>query len=298
MDNNIIEVNEQSEVLKINKNGLVKQHNALISAKHGLTQVQMKIILSVIGKIHKDDEDFKNYCFYIKDFIDIISIDGGYEKNYTFIKESIKSIMSKPLEIKTQEGHLICNWLSGAETIENSGLVKLRFDPALKPYLLQLKEQFTIFKLDYILTLDSIYSIRIYELLKQFSNTNFRIITIEEFRHILEIPASYKISSIKDILSKAKKEIGAKTDIEFNYKLEKIGKKFNSIKFSIKDKNAKKKKKPSSDENIEKINFHELADKCLQEQKCETIKILMPYCKLCKNYCKKLEQIKHISSLS
>ena len=220
---------------------LVKQHNSLISAKHGLTQVQMKIVLAVIGKIHKNDEDFKDYCFYIKDFMDIINEEGEWQKNYAFIKESIKGILSKPLEIKTKEGHLLCNWLSGAETEENSGLVKLRFDPALKPYLLQLKEQFTMFKLEYVLLLNSIYSIRVYELLKQFLNTGFKVITIDEFKNILEIPNSYTVINIKRLLNKIKTELSEKTDIEFDYKFEKIGKKFNLIKFFIKSKENKKK---------------------------------------------------------
>lgn len=283
----------KGEIMRVNKNELVKQHNALITAKHGLTQTQMKVILAVIGKINKDDEDFKDYCFYIKDFLNLINVEAEWKENYSFIIESIKGILSKPLEIKTEKGHLLCNWLSGAETEENSGLIKLRFDPALKPYLLQLKEQFTTFKLEHILVLNSIYSIRIYELLKQFITTGFKTITIEELKRILEIPNSYKISGIKDILNTAKEELATKTDIEFSYKLEKLGRKFNSIKFTIKDKNNTKKKALSCDTDEDaQPTFQELADKCFKEQNCESVAVPMPYCKLCENYSKKLEQSK------
>lgn len=287
---NIKEV--ESQIVRVNKGDLVKQHNALIYSKHDLTQTQMKIILSVIGKIRKDDEDFKNYSFYIKDFLDIVSnTDTEWKKNYKFIVESVKGILSKPLCISTKKGHLICNWLSGVETEKDSGMITIRFDPALKPYLLQLKEQFTTFKLEHVLVLNSIYSIRIYELLKQFESTGFRAISMEEFKRILEIPNSYMLNNIKNILDRAKKEISEKTDIEFIYSLKKQGRKFASITFNIRPKAKPKAKLPGQtamEEEEKRPSNEEIAKECFaknaQNGQCSFKNSLFkpPYCKFCK----------------
>lgn len=282
-------INAGVKISRLNKENLVKQHNALISAKHKLTQTQLKIILSVVGKIQKDDEDFKDYCFYIKDFLDVINKESQWKENYSFIIESIKGILSKPLHIPTEKGDLICNWLAEAKMEKDSGLVKLRFAPSLKPYLLQLKEQFTVFKLKYILVLSSMYSIRVYELVKQFETTGFRLISIEEFKRILGIPNSYMINNVKNILNKAKKEISEKTDIEFTYSLKKQGRKYAFIKFNIKQKKSSKKRKQSEDKEEEYPSFEELAKQCSEKYgkdgHChlkETKLISLPYCKFCK----------------
>ena len=230
MDTAIDIIEQKGVKMKLSAKAVVKQHNALISAKHSLTPLQMKIICAVIGKLSEKDEDFKEYVFSIKDFF-MISGPG----NYKFFTESVKGILSKPLEIKTESGELLqCNWLAGAKS--KAGVSKIRFHPDLKPYLLQLKQQFTVLKLEYILALDSIYSIRIYELLKQFEKLGFRQMELDELRWILEIPNSYKVSNIRIILDKAREEIALKTDISFTYKFIKFGIKFGWVKFTIREK--------------------------------------------------------------
>ena len=246
----------------------------------------MKLILAVIGKLKENDKDFKDYIFSIKDFF---GMSDEVEGNYGFIRESIKGILSKPLEIKTEKGLLQCNWLSGATSTK--ALVKLRFDPELKPYLLQLKQQFTTLKLEYLLKLQSIYSIRVYELLKQFEKLGFREMELDDLRWILEIPNSYKISNIRIILDKAREEIGQKTDISFTYKFEKFGAKFGWIRFTIRNKKNKEENKiEGKEEDVERASLQELADKCFKEENCENIKITMPYCKVCENYSKKVKR--------
>jgi plasmid replication initiation protein len=286
MDN----IHVKGAIMRVNKGDLVKQHNALICSKHELTQTQMKIILAVIGKIQKEDEDFKDYCFYVKDFLDVINPDAEWKKNYNFIIESIKGILSKPLHIRTEKGDLICNWLAEADTEKDSGLVRLKFPPSLKPYLLQLREQFTTFKLEYILSLNSIYSIRIYELLKQFKSTGVRSISLEEFKRILVIPNSYKISDIKNVLNRAKEEISEKTDIEFTYTLNKPARKVTSITFYIRPKVVKLPDK-TQDQDKEDETLRppeEVAKECYErnsidgECKFKNFSFKPPYCKFCR----------------
>ncbi len=53
-------------------------------------------------------------------------------------------------------------WLASAEYFEGSGYVELEFSQKLKPFLLQLKDRFTKYQLEYALKLKKSYSIRIY----------------------------------------------------------------------------------------------------------------------------------------
>ena len=90
---------------------------------------------------------------------------------YTEIKEITKDLMSKSIEIPQADGGwLLANWISSAKYIKGEGIIDLSFSPDLKPYMLQLKNQFTSYQLSNILSLHSTYSIRLYELLKKWQH--------------------------------------------------------------------------------------------------------------------------------
>jgi hypothetical protein len=112
---------------------------------------------------------------------------------------------------------------------------------------LEIKEKFLKYRLENILNLRSGYSIRMYEILKDWLELNSRygnkaekIVSLAELREILEIPRSYKFFDIKrQILEKAKTELEKHTDILFEYEEIKSGRKVTHLKFIIKPNPAK-----------------------------------------------------------
>lgn len=70
--------------------------------------------------------------------------------------------------IKIREGKRLLQvaWLSSALHDEGTGTVILAFDPNLKPYLLDLKQNFVTYHLENIIRLKGAYSGRMYEILK------------------------------------------------------------------------------------------------------------------------------------
>lgn len=66
---------------------------------------------------------------------------------------------------------------------------------------------FTKFELEEFTTLNSSYSKTAYRLLKQFRSTGYYIVQIDEFKRLLDIPSSYKMSDItKNILDRIDNE--------------------------------------------------------------------------------------------
>src|SRR5690606_6854051 len=110
-----------------------------------------------------------------------------------------------------------------------------------RPYLLELKKQFTPFKLRNILRLRSDYSIRVYELLKQYESLKERTFSIEELRYRLHIPKDkYKLyGHLKGrVIKKTQTELAEKTDLSFTFEEKKKGNKVIGVTFFIR-KNAK-----------------------------------------------------------
>src|SRR5690606_36842431 len=115
----------------------------------------------------------------------------------------------------------------------------LQFHPNLKDFFLELKEKFTTYQLENVVRLNSVYSIRIYELLKQYERLKKREFPLEELRSVLGIePTKYKqYGHFKSkVLLGAQNEINKKTDIQFDFNEFKSGRKVIGIEFIINSK--------------------------------------------------------------
>ena len=119
----------------------------------------------------------------------------------------------------------------------------MSFDPKLKPYLLRLKREFTKCRMSIVTQFQSIYSIRIYQLLKQYKNIGFRVLNLDELKDILGIEKSqYRMfrDFNKRILKQSKKEFEKKDEsgnfkCDLTFELEKIkeGRRIARLKFII-----------------------------------------------------------------
>ena len=149
----------ESSVTQQSNNSVTKS-NVLIEANYKLTVTEQKVILYLVSQINKDDDDFKMYSLPIQHFYELLGYRGS--PKYSEMREITKNLMRKILEIKEGKKLKQMSWISYVEYDEHSGRVSLSFDPRLKPYLLQLKKEFTTYRLKNVMELKSSYSIRIY----------------------------------------------------------------------------------------------------------------------------------------
>ncbi|MBF0204900.1 MAG: replication initiation protein [Desulfamplus sp.] len=223
------------------KHTKVIKSNRLIQAKYKLTLNEQRLIFILISLINQDDKEFKTYQIRIQDFIDVFGLKSK-KNSYDEVKETTSRLLGNTLKIEEESGTLQINWLSSAKYYNNKGYVELCFDPKLKPYLLQLKEQFTTYRLEYVLHLKSIYAIRLYELLLKEYNyyrktkDNF-VFELKKLKELLGIDKKeyIKFNHFKSrVLEPAKKELQLKSDMYFEYECLKTGRSITQIKFVIK----------------------------------------------------------------
>lgn len=236
---------------------IVKQNFNIINSRYKLNPNEIKFIMNVITQIDRDDEDFKDYTFTIKELEDKI----GSDWNETRLKVFAKTLMSKPFEVREKDGWSIYNWFSKIKYKNGVFLVHIHKD--LKPYLLDLKERFVTYNIHNILKLSSSYTIRIYQFLKEYENLGKRTFNIEELQDILQVPDSLKTySNFKQrVLLPTIKEINENTDLDFWFEeTKKIGKKVIEITFFIRT----KKKKETYLDSLENFIKH-LKKECINE---------------------------------
>jgi len=218
---------------------LVVKHNFLIRSRYDYTLAELRLVIAIASMIEATDEDFREYRLSAKKYSDMV--DSKHKDEYARLRELGEGLLSKPLKIpRPYNGFLICNWLSSYEYIPKKGHIVCSFDPKLKPYLLQLKEQFTKYQLENILKFKSVYSIRLYELAKSWEARGDFTVSVVEIRDVLGIGDKYKLyNDLKRyVLERSIKEINALTDIKLSFKEKKLGRKVTDLVFAIIQKEA------------------------------------------------------------
>jgi plasmid replication initiation protein/phenylpyruvate tautomerase PptA (4-oxalocrotonate tautomerase family) len=225
------------------------QSNHLIEARNKtpLTFLEKLIFAKMCAMIDPKDTDFIDYTIYIRDVIEILGItDGGGA--YQNIIDAAKKLKSREITIIVKDKE------TGREEILDTNLVigvkrakitkdardmyvKLSFHPDLKPYLLQLKSNFTLLDIRNFVRLHSGSTMRIYELLKQYENTNSkqREISLETLKNMLGVTDKYPMygNFKQKILEEAQRRINESTDITFTFEEIKDGRKVTAIRFKI-----------------------------------------------------------------
>ncbi len=217
-----------TEKREINIHNLVTQSNRLIESRYNLNITEQRLILAMISMINPEDEDFREYNIKISDLSKVLGIKN---KNiYNEIKNITESIMTKVIKIKNSDGLLQINWISSAQYNDHSGIVTLKFDPSLKPYLLNIKENYTSTKFGITAKFKSFYSTRIYLLVKQYEKIGKRVVLVDFLKEVFPQYSQYKDIK-KRILIPAQKEINEVSDIKFEMDEKKVGKKVKEVIF-------------------------------------------------------------------
>lgn len=253
------------------KDNIVSKANDLNLRAYQLSRTEQLLVLTIASLVQPTDEDFKTYTLYIKDFLELLGVSD--QSKYIELPKLTRGLMTKVIEIKKPHSLLQVAWFSSAEHKPGEGVIEIEFSPKLKPYLLNLKENFVSYALQHVSKLVSKYSIRIYELLKQYQFKKSVTFEMNEFRDLIGLDDSIypRYSNMKPkILLNSQKELSEKTDISFDFEEIKTGRKVTDLKFYIKSNTrASVKPKVSSQEEVSVTEIEEdtLTEKDINIQK-------------------------------
>lgn len=245
--------------------------NNLVEAKYKLSALEQKVIHLLLAQINFEDDDLKYYDLNITDFLKLFS-----ERNNDYVREikkTLNELLTTKIEIKLENTDLITTWFASAQYFKG-GKIEIEFSRKLKPYLIGLKKSFTKYNLNYVIEFKSGYSIRIYQLLKQYQKIGVREIELLVLKEYLQIEKHYaKYSHFKEkVINVAYDEINKNSDISFTFEEIKKGRKVDRIRFYVTSKHAKLENVPEEKEKHEEIDLDDLIE-CLQDIIQEPLKI-------------------------
>lgn len=222
---------------------LIRKANEFVEARYKFDIWETRVFAYMLTMIKYTDTDFAEYKINVGDIVKKFDLsNGGFV--YDEIKKASDKLLSKKVQIErtTSEGiveildtYLVVSTARLKEATKDN-FIKLSFHPALKPFLLELQQRYLVYDIRNILSLTSIYTIRLFELLKQYQKIGKRRFEVDELKLLLSIePNEYILyGHFKDrIIKRAQKDLYEHTDIYFEFKEEAEKKRVYAMTFFI-----------------------------------------------------------------
>lgn len=217
-------------------NGLVVKNNNLIEAFFKMSKNEYKLTLYLISKIKKDDKNFRTQRVTIKEFSELLEISSNGRSNYIKLFED--SLLNNKVSIAYKNGNrLKINWFSSVKYIDGEGILEIKFNKDMEPYLLFITDNFTKFELKNVVKAQSVYTMRLYEIFKQYEKLGSRILEVKELRLMLGISNKYPYYANfkKKVILVGYEEMKSNSifDIYFEFEEIKQGRRVEEIKFNV-----------------------------------------------------------------
>jgi len=256
------------------KNNKVVKSNQINEARVKLDLYEQRIVLFLVSLIDSmKDTNFKKCVIEVKKFMELIGVqDKG---TYSRLRKITKNLRDKSVEIEMPNGDFLqVGWIDSVLYKTKKGIIEISISEEMKPFLLQLKNHFTLYKLKNILFLRSVFSIRLYELLKQHERLNNGVVEFEinKLKWLLNINENqykrYNDFKRKTLL-KAQNELKDKTDVWFEFEEIKKCRKIIAIKFIVYSKKGDGKQKEIEQDSLPATHKQQLSKNYKDKEQTE-----------------------------
>lgn len=243
---------KDKQCLEVRNKTVTKANELIQKSRFSLSLQQQKIVLYLISQISPYDDDFKIYEFSIQEFCRVCGISETSGGNYQVLKDAVKEIADKSVWITLEDEETLFRWIEKPSINRKNGVIKIRLDNDMMPFLLQLKQNFTSYELIWTLHFRSKYTIRLYELVKSIHFHDLdpytRVFPLEELKRLLGAETYKTYQAFKErVLMRSVKEINDYSDKTLSYDIIKSGRSVSKIKFTVSSKDSLEAAKLRSD---------------------------------------------------
>lgn len=217
------------------ENAIIRKDNRIVSACYQLTLNEQRLILTAIAKVKYGEKipfdiDITAHEF-LKTFPDV-----GEQNVHEALNEAVNRLFDRKIRVENPIEINEFRWIDGKTTYKKrESRIKFSFSRQIIPYLEDLQQKFTKYRLGDVCSLKSIHSIRIFEMLTQFENTGYLLLEVDKFKERMGIAEKYTdFSDMKRrVIDVAIKELNSKSTLNISYKIERVGRTANKIAFTF-----------------------------------------------------------------
>jgi plasmid replication initiation protein len=217
-----------SEEANRDTDDIVVKANQLIRGRINWTKLEHRVVAMLVAQLKREDDAFEMQRVHISDLMDMSQTSS--RDIYNRAEEVCRKLLNQKVHVRTrtEDGRRMYqgyNCLSTCRYVEGSGYIEAKFNDDMKPFLLQLKRQFTMYRLQNFMQLSSQHSMRMYELIKMREGLRHLCLSVEELREVLCCEHTYERFSDfrRHVLERARTEIKETCDAYYTYVIERNG---------------------------------------------------------------------------
>lgn len=211
---------------------IVKKSNALLRARWSPASIwEPRLVALLASKVRVDDQDFHVYEIHVSELLG--GRYGGSDSKA--VESAVDSAMSRVLTLRDEKGWTKYHVFSRCRYRASEGVLELGFHPDLKSHYLGLQEKFGQYNLTEFMLLPSVYSQRIFELLKSWTDKPEFTISLSDLFLTLDVPKTLQRypDFRRKVLERAHKDISTRTGLRFEWEAIKKGRSVSAIRFTF-----------------------------------------------------------------
>ncbi|MDD5411364.1 MAG: RepB family plasmid replication initiator protein [Methylobacter sp.] len=237
----------------------VVKSNKVVEASYMLSLAEQRVLLACIAQIDSTAVLTEEYRFEVtaSGVADLAGLEN-LSNTYRDLKKASEKLYERSVIIDDPDPdnpkitQRKTRWISSIDYMPGEGKVVLSFAIGIIPYLSQLSREFTKYKLKHVARFESVYSIRLYELLVQWSSAGEREIEVEWFKRQFQVGDKYSrvVDLKKRVIDPAIQEINEHSNFWVKYGQRKSGRTITHFQFQFGLKDTPRPYKQLTDEEI------------------------------------------------
>lgn len=230
------------------KDNLIYKSNDIINASYSLTVKEQRLLLACISQIKSDEElgEKNSFSLTVDEARDLFYSKKDRRNAYRDLVLATERLFDRKIVMQSEDGkkERLTRWVSTVDFDHDEMTATLYFHDQIKPYISQLKDNFTKYRLKHIAELSSVYAIRVYEMIVAWhgQNKSFEEMTIDDFRTALNLGRKYKQFGElrKFVIEKSVEQINERTNYDLEIQGKKRGRSFYKLQFRFNQKETDK----------------------------------------------------------
>lgn len=215
----------------------IRQHNALTNARYSYSEMQLDLLFFLISRLRRDEPT----AIYELSIQDLAALTGK-QYHYTYLRKATEGMGSHMFEVEDEHEYTQLWLFQYVRYLKGQGTIQLKLSELAIPYLFDLKDNFTSYGLAAALRLSSKYAKRIYQFCSQWKDKGetrrFELAELRKMLRLVDDKGNEKMRQLSELKSKvldpAVKQISEHTELHVGYRLEKKGRTYQSVVFTVK----------------------------------------------------------------
>lgn len=221
-------------------NYVVTKMNPLIHSTYTMTVGEQRLLLACISQINSKEHmvDGDTYTLTVEQAKSLYYENTNEQNVYRDLSDAVKKLYNRDVIIPLSNGNVLqTRFVQAIEWSPNKHEITITFAKNIRPYLSEIRNNFTGYKLKNIVRLTSSYAIRVYEMIVCWSlqGLSYKEFEINDFKKMLSISDKYKlvgelkVKVIKPIFN----QINENTDFNLDVTFKKQGRAFRWIRLEF-----------------------------------------------------------------